>query len=181
MNMGSAKLELFPDAEQAAVIDKTLDCCLMLWNRMIIDEAKLQAEFGRRYIPAPAKYKRELPELKEADSLALGGIHHMLLAMFRAHDYTPRDYPKPGIREHLESYTTYSQAIKSGYTIRVENDRILLPKVGFVPIGQYEDPVTNAHIKSANVAKSNGKYFCTVKYETGSAMTAPTEIEKQSA
>ena len=64
MNGERITVELFPTAEQAERIEKTLECCRELWNRMIEDEERLQEELGRHFIPAPARYKREIPKLK---------------------------------------------------------------------------------------------------------------------
>ena len=162
---GSMRLGLAPTAAQAELIEKTIDCCEMLWNRMIADEAKLQAELGRRLVPTPAKYKREFPELKEVDSLALNGLHHKLLGDFQSFDYNPHDYKKPEPVAKMDSYVTYSKLSKGGFVIRIEEGGIRLPKLGLVPVIQRMELPRDMTIQAVTVLRENGSYFCKIKYE----------------
>lgn len=177
---GSVRIGLAPTAEQAALIEKTMACCAMLWNRTITDEARLQAELGRRLVPTPAKYKREFPELKDVDSLALNGLHHALLRDFRNHDYNPHDNPRPAPVDGLNSYTTYSKQSKGGFMIRIEGGGIRLPKLGLVPIIQSTELPEDMTIQAANVQKEKGSYFCKIKYECHAGQLAAA-VEKQPA
>lgn len=165
MISGTMKVALDPTASQAAMITKTLDCCGMLWNRMIADEAKLRAELGQRFIPTPAKYKRELPQLNEADYEALSGMRHRLLRQFQNHDYNPHDTSKPEPVAQMDSYFTRSKLAKGGFKIRFEDGGIRLPKLGLVPTGLHAELPAGAYIRSAIVEKSDGRFYCTVKYE----------------
>lgn len=165
MSCDSMTIRLMPTAAQGALIEKTIDCCAMLWNRMIADEAKLQKEFWRRYIPTPAKYKREFPELKDVDSMALSRLHHKLLYQFQSHDYNPHDCPKPEPVEQMDSYVTHSKLSKGGFLIRLENGGIRLPKLGVIPLGEYAELPDGGVIESAIVLREQGNYFCRVKIE----------------
>lgn len=176
----SMRIGLAPTAEQAALIDKTMACCGMLWNRMIADEAKLQAELGRRLVPTPAKYKREFPELKDVDSLALNGLHHKLLGELQSHDYNPHDNPKPAPVSEMSGYTTYSKLSKGGFVIRIEDGGIRLPKLGLVPIIQSMEMPAAIMILAANIIRESESYFCKIKYEC-TAEQAAAVIEKQPA
>ena len=180
MSCDSMTIRLMPTAAQGALIEKTIDCCAMLWNRMIADEAKLQKEFGRRYIPTPAKYKRELPELKEVDSMALSGLHHKLLLQFRDHEYNPHDYQEPRPVEGMDSYTTYSRLSKGGVVIRLEEGGIRLPKLGVIPLGEYAELPEGGVIESAVVFREQGAYFCRIKMDIP-AEQPHREMEKQPA
>lgn len=180
MNAGYMTIRLSPTGAQAELMEKTMDCCGRLWNRMIADEARVQNEFGRRLIPTPAKYKREFPELKEVDSLALTGLHHALLGQFQNHDYNPHDYAKPAPVARMESYTTYSKLSKGGFVIRLEDGGIRLPKLGLVPLAQYPQLSEYAVIQSAIVQKENGNFLCKIKYEIAEDQAVPAQ-EKQPA
>lgn len=180
MRYGSMKIGLAPTTAQAELINKTIDCCGMLWNRMIADERKLQAELGRRLIPSPAKYKREFPELKDVDSLALNGLHHKLLGDLQNYDYNPHDNPKPAPVNEMNGYTTYSKLSKGGLVIRIEDGGIRLPKLGLVPIIQSMEWPENMTIQAANVLREDGSYFCKIKYELSTARPAEV-MEKQPA
>ena len=52
------KYRIYPTPEQAALIDKTLDCCRYLWNQMLADEREFYAATDLHYIPVPARYKK---------------------------------------------------------------------------------------------------------------------------
>lgn len=170
---------LLPTAEQAEQIDQSLDCCRMLWNRMVADEAKLQTEMGRHFIPTPAKYKRELPALKQVDSLALAQLHKDLQRAYREHSFNPHDHPKPQPLERLESYTTCCLQSKSGPNIRFEKGGLRLPKLGDVPTGLHPELPEESVIRSAQVGKRDGAYYCTLTYEA--AAEAPAVAVKQPA
>lgn len=182
--MTTMKVTLNPTSAQAELITKTMDCCGMLWNRMISDEAKLQAELGRRFIPTPAKYKRELPVLKEVDSQALNGVHQGLLRQFQSHDYNPHDNPRPEPVSRIDRYFTHSKLAKGGFKIRFENGGIVLPKLGLVPTEIHMELPPGAVISSAIVERSDGKFYCSVKYECGKkaeAAAAAVPLEQQPA
>lgn len=127
-------------------------------------------------IPTSAKYKREFPELKALDSLALSSMHHELLEQFKNHDYNPHDYAKPAPVVQMESYTTHSRLSgklsKAGFVIRLEDGGIRLPKLGLVPLAQYAPLPEYAVIQSAVVSKSDGKFYCKLKYEINEAMVS---------
>lgn len=174
MNGERITVELFPTAEQAERIEKTLECCRELWNRMIEDEERLQEELGRHFIPAPARYKREMPKLKEADSLALAETHRSLSQSFQRNMFNPHDHKKPRKLEELNRYTTFCQQTRYGPTVRFEPGGLKLPKLGAVEAGGRVELPPGAVVKAAEVSKREGRYFCALTCE------AP-EREKESA
>ncbi len=175
MEIVSCEIRLYPKAAQAEQIEKTFACCGDLWNRMIADEAKLQAEMGRHFIPTPAKYKREWTQLKEVDSLALATVHQKLEKAFQEHSFNPHDHPKPERLECVSSYTTYCQQTKYGPTVRFEGAGLRLPKIGLVKTAAHRELPEEAVIKSVCVAKDENGYSCTLVY------TASAALEKQPA
>lgn len=150
---------------------------------MIADEKKLQAEMGRHFLPTPAKYKRELPQLKQVDSLALSSVHKDLEKAYQNHTYNPHDFGEPKPMEHSDSYVTFCQQTKSGPTIRFEEAGLKLPKIGSVKVDLHRELPMGAIIKSAVISKSDGGYFCTLTYEAAlmPAAAAKTVPEKLSA
>lgn len=170
--MSEIKIRLYPTAEQAAGFDKTFDCCRLLWNRMIADEGKLRAELGKHFIPTPAKYKREIPALKEVDSLALATVHQKLERAFQDHAFNSHDHPEPTTVAETASYTTFCQQTKYGPTIRFEEGGLKLPKIGSVKVELHRELPLGARIKSAVVSKSEEGYFCTLAYEAAAMPAA---------
>lgn len=163
-HMRKLVIQLRPTAGQAELIDQSLECCLMLWNRMIADEAKLRAELGRHFIPTPAKYKREIPALKQIDSLALSQLHKNLERAYRDHIFNPHDNPEPRPLESLHTYTTCCLQSKSGPSIRFEGGALRLPKLGSVPTALGQELPEGSVLRSAEVGKKDGVYFCTLTY-----------------
>lgn len=174
--MSELKIRLQPTAEQAAGFEKTFDCCRFLWNRMITDEEKLRAEMGQHFIPTPAKYKREIPALKEVDSLALSTLHQELERAFRNHIFNAHDHPRPGPLAQVESYTTFCQQTKYGPTIRFEEAGLRLPKIGSVKVELHRELPPGAKVKSAVISKAGESYFCTLTYE---AAAMPAALAKE--
>lgn len=163
---------LLPTAEQAELIEQALDCCRALWNRMVADEAKLQAELGRHFIPTPAKYKREMPTLRQVDSLALAQLHKDLERAYWEHSCNPHDHPKPGPLDRMESYTTCCLQSKYGPNIRFERGALRLPKLGAVATALHQELPEGSVIRSAAVGKGADGYFCTLTYEAAAQAAA---------
>ncbi len=164
--MGEIRIGLAPTDAQAELLEKTFSCCQFLWNRMIADEQKLQAELGRHFIPTPARYKRETPALKEVDSLALASLHQSLKKAFQDHQYNPHDYPRPETLASLNSYTTYCQQTRSGPTIWLDEGVLRLPKLGAVKARLHEPLPRGAAVRSAVVSRTASGYECRLFFET---------------
>ena len=163
------KLRVYPTAEQAAQIDHTFDCCRFLWNQMLADEQEFYAATGEHFIPAPARYKKDFPFLKEADSLALSSVHQNLRRAFQKFFDQPEHYRYPVFKRQKDargSYTTYCQYFKSGPTVYLTDEGIRLPKIGILRANFHRKPLHWWTLKSATVSKTaTGKYFCSLLYE----------------
>lgn len=123
----------------------------------------------------PARYKKQYPFLKEVDSLALANVEMHLQAAYKNcyqdHNSEP---PKFKSKHHSrKSYTTNCQIPfskkRNAYgrpTIRVENGRIHLPKVGDLKAVLHRGPDDTWTLKSATVSEdSAGNYYVSVLYE----------------
>ena len=161
------KVRLSPTAEQAALFDKTFDCCRYIWNRILADHEEFYAATGVHFLPTPAKYKKEAPFLKEVDSLALATAHQNLRGAFQRFFDDPGQFGYPVFKKKKDrknSYTTYrSTQANTLYTTR---DGIRLPKVGIVRAVFHRRPLHWWTLKSATVSKTpTGKYFCSLTFE----------------
>lgn len=176
------KLRVYPTAEQAAQIDKTFDCCRFLWNQMLSDEQEFYAATGEHFIPAPARYKKDFPFLKEADSLALASVHQNLRRAFQKFFDQPGNYRYPVFKRRNNacgSYTTYCQYFKSGPTVYLTDEGIRLPKLGILRANFHRKPLHWWTLKSATISKSaTGKYFCSILYEFEEEIPEPVIPEK---
>lgn len=166
------KVRLCPTPEQAAVIDKTIDCCRYLWNEMLSDEQEFYYATGQHYIPTPAKYKKSAPFLKEADSQALAAVHTNLRQTFQAFFDDPEKNAYPAFKrkkERRNTYRTYcnhSPLYRGGASIRIEGEGIVLPKLKWVRARLHRKPFHWWKLVYATVSRTaSGKYDCSLLYE----------------
>lgn len=165
----AVKVRIYPDAIQAALLDKTFDCCRFLWNQMLADEQEFYAATDTHFIPTPAKYKNEFPFLKDVDSSALATVHQNLRRAFRKFFDHPKQYGYPAFKRKKNadnSYTTYCQYFPSGPNVYVTDSGIRLPKLGIISAKFHRKPLHWWKLKSATLRKTTtGKYFCSLLYE----------------
>lgn len=173
--MSVLQIRLCPNEAQAAQMEKTFSCCLLLRNRMLLDREKLLAELGRHFIPNPARYKREIPALKEADSLALGAVHTELENAFRQHSYNPHDYKKPEPAEECLCYTTFCQQTSAGPTIRFTGGGLKLPKLGVVSTEPHRELPEGSAVRSAQIFREDGAYYCRLTYQAAKTQVKAAE------
>ena len=170
------KYRLYPTTEQIIMFAKTFGCCRKVYNLMLADKIESYKSTGRFASVTPAKYKKEYPYLKEIDSLALANKQLDLQEAFRNYFSKSRKkkngFPKFKSAKHSrKSYTTNCQYPKPSNnlkqpTIRLEKNRINLPKVGMVKINIHRMPKSDWILKSVTVSEeSNGKYYASVLFE----------------
>ena len=167
---------LYPNKEQAELINKTIGCCRFIYNYFLDDKIKEYKIAGKsksaydqiKLIPSLSKEK---PWLKEVDSCALrNSIFNLEDAYKRFYDGS--GYPKFKAKSVHESYKTNN--IKNSYKgnnynsikLDLKNKTITLPKLKEVKIRGYRNrKVMLGEIKSAVVKKDAGKYYVSVLIE----------------
>ena len=99
----------------------------------------------------PAQYKKAYPYLKEVDSLALANVQlHLQTAYKNFFRDKKTGFPKFKSAKHCrKSYTTNCQ----NGSIRIENDRIRIPKAGYVKAVLHRLPEKDWKIKSATISQ----------------------------
>ena len=158
------KCRLYPNNEQKIMLAKTFGCCRKVYNLMLNDKINYYEKNNKMLNNTPAQYKADYPYLKEIDSLALANVQ---LNLERAYKNFFRDkkigFPKyKSAKNKRQSYTTNLVA----NNIRIENNKIKLPKIGFVKLKLHKKPDTSWKLKSATVSKEgNGNYYVSVLYE----------------
>ena len=65
------KYRLYPNKEQESFFARCFGCVRFVYNRMLAEKQEYYKKTGKSLRLTPAKYKKEFPWLKEADSLAL--------------------------------------------------------------------------------------------------------------
>lgn len=170
------KYRIYPTAEQAVFFAKTFGCCRKVYNLMLSDKIESYNTTGKFVSVTPAKYKKDYPFLKEVDSLALANVQMNLQTAF-ANCFDKRrklrnGFPKYKSSKHSrKSYTTNCQYPKSSNklkrpTIRLEDNKIILPKAGAVKVKLHRQPESDWILKSVTISQdSDGKFYASVLFE----------------
>jgi putative transposase len=174
------KFRLMPNKTQANLIERTIGCARFIYNCMLADKIKHYNNTKLSLNNTPAQYKNEFEFLKEVDSLALSNAQMNLESAYnnffrRVKQGKKEGFPKFKSKKKCSwSYTTNNQKD----SIRIENNKIKLPKIGFVKLIQHKG-ISNDHIiKSVTISKKRtNKYYISilVEYET---QVVKKDIEK---
>ena len=160
------KVRLYPNKAQRCLIDQTLGCCRLIYNKGL---EKRQKDYKRGKktgyyqtckMAAGLKKTKKYEFLKDVDSVALQTSLYDLdrgyKGFFEKRANHPKFQPK---HSHRQSYRT----LNINNNIRIEGKHVRLPKIGFVKIRQ---TVKNANILYVTVEKTpSGKYFAAITVE----------------
>lgn len=166
------KFRIYPNIAQSNLIDRTIGCARFIYNIILSDKINYYKDTKQMLYNTPAQYKNEFEFLKEVDSLALSNaqinLENAYKNFFRRIKQGVKGIGFPKFKSKKKcswSYTTNNQ----NESIRIENDKIKLPKVGFVKIKQHRILPENCIIKSVTISKTRtNKYYVSilVEYET---------------
>ena len=158
------KYRLHPTKEQIDMFVKTFGCCRKVWNLMLEDKIAYYNQTGKVLNTTPSMYKKDHPYLKEVDSLALANVQLHLQAAYKNFFRTESiRFPRfKSIKYSKKSYTTNNQ----NGSIRIEGNKIRLPRIGFVKAVIHRMPNEDWKLKSATIAETDeGKYYASLLFE----------------
>ena len=167
------KYRIYPNKEQEEFFAKTFGCCRFVWNKML--EEKLSAYRNRKTISqtTPAKYKKDFPFLREADSLALANVQLQLEKAFKNHFKNPKSFGLPQLKrkKYKQSYTTNNVNMNSSIIVDFEKGLLYLPKIKKLKtkkgIKIKLHRTFEGRIKSVTVSKTkDGEYYVSILVET---------------
>ena len=123
------RVRIYPNKEQAILINKTIGCCRFVYNRMLDDRKYHYDQVGKDVQITPANYKHDYPWLKEVDSL--GDCHKLSI-----HHYGAINLCSDG-RAYRPSRYTWSREQLCTITMKSKSDCSVSSKVlkGLKPIG----------------------------------------------
>ena len=160
------KYRLLPTKEQAVLINKTVGCARLVYNSMLIDY-KEQLDNGLKPKLKEVTYFKEIYDfLKEVDSLALANAKLHLQAAFKSFFDSKKGKRKgkkvrfPKKHKKSKSKLSYTTNNQNG-TVRLENGKLKLPKLGFVDIilhRELEGNITSCTIEQTR----DGKYYASI-------------------
>ena len=169
------KYRILPSREQAVLINKTVGCARFVYNGLLEDYTNQLSRGEKPTLKEVTFLKQESDFLKEVDSLALANAKQHLRSALDAF-FKSRSGKRQGKRvgfpkKHKKSkcklrYTTNNQH----GTVRLENGKLKLPKVGFVEIVLHRPLVGD--ITSCTVEQTrDGKYYVSLSVELDSYKT----------
>ena len=158
------RYRICPDKEQEVMLKKTFGCCRFVYNRMLSDKKEAYEKTGKTPRITPAGYKKEYEWLKEVDSLALANVQlHLEAAYRRFFDKTTNRYPR--FKSRRDSRQSYTTNMVNG-NIRIEGDRLRLPKAGKVKIRLHREAPRDWKLKSVTISReASGEYYASILYE----------------
>lgn len=157
------KFRLYPNAKQELLINKTLGCVRLIHNSLLDDKIahfkKTKTDLAKSY----SSYRGVYPWLSEVDSTALRNAQKNLDISFnRFMKGNLKAFPKHK-RKHY-SKASYKISNKQG-RIRIEGNKLRMPKVGYVTIKKHREPPCNSALTFLTITKtSTNKYYASIVY-----------------
>ena len=158
------KLRIYPNNKQTILINKTLGCCIYVYNKGLAlrkdnHDKGLPATFNETCrMLTRMKNNEDTAFLKEADSVALVQALKNLDAAYSNFFKKRAKYPKFKSKySHNQSYHTIYQK----NNIRFDGNKIKLPKLGWVKVKKSFDMI--GHIHSCTIRRiPSGNYYISV-------------------
>lgn len=159
------KFRLLPTKEQESFFVNNFGCARFVWNQMLDYSTKYYEEHKKSGTISAAALKKQNPWLKEADSLGLDIISIFMKRAFQAFFAKRSSYPRfKSKKDTRQSYTT--RQMRGSNTIRIVNDAIKLPKVGYVKLIKHREFKAGEFIKNCTISLSAaGKYYVSIIVE----------------
>ena len=163
MNKGY-KYRIYPNKKQKALIDKTIGCSRFVYN-YILGKAIEYYELNKKSmkLSIETEMKKEFEWLKDCDSIALQQSRIDLDTAYK-NFFRDKSVGFPKFKTKRKSNHSYRTVNQKG-TIRIEENKIKLPKLGFVNIKLHRHLPTDSKICSAAISEKNGKYYVSVLVE----------------
>ncbi|GAK10434.1 IS200/IS605 family element RNA-guided endonuclease TnpB [Geomicrobium sp. JCM 19039] len=164
------QFRLYPNLKQQEQIAQTIGCCRFVYNHFRASWEHTYTETGKGLTykacaNALPLLKGDVPFLKDVDSTALQKSVWSLADAYRRFYAKLGKYPRfKSKRNPVQSYTTAIQGKAQVFTNTVTNNRIKLPKLGWVKIRGSR--VIEGRIIAATITrKASGRYLVSLKVE----------------
>ncbi|MBQ5921118.1 MAG: transposase, partial [Selenomonadaceae bacterium] len=159
------RYRLYPTTEQRIMFEKTFGCARFIYNKMLGDRLEYYKETGKKLNNTPAQYKEDFPWLKEVDSLALANAQMNLNKAYNNFWSNRKHFGKPRFKSKKAGCASYSTNNQKG-SVRIEGNRIKLPKIGWVKLCLHRPLMDNSTIKTVTISRTpTGKYYVSILVE----------------
>ena len=137
------KYRIYPNNSQQVLIHKTFGCVRKMWNSLL---AQSLDNDNKHYLPKDKRTKKQytIPQIKqeygymyEVDALSFANVGQNLRRAWSNHfrKNSPSGAPHFKKKRYAQSYQTNNLISKKGTdSIRIEGNRVKLPKLGYVRI-----------------------------------------------
>jgi putative transposase len=169
------KYRVYPNNQQEKLIHKTFGCARFVYNQILGKAKEIYEIEKKNKIITPATLKKEFEFLKEVDSLALANAQLNVRTSFTNFFKKRAKFPKfKSKKNSRKSYTTNNV----NNSIRVENKKLKLPKLGLVKIKLHRPISENYKIKAVTLSQEpNGAYYVSILTEF-EADIKPVPVDK---
>lgn len=163
------KYRLLPTEEQAVLINKTVGCARKVYNSLLEDYKEQLNRQEKPKLKEVSFLKESLEYLKEVDSLSLANAKQHLMAALKNFFDSKKNKRRgkkcafPKKHKKSKSKLRYTTNNQHG-TVRLEGNRLKLPKVGFVEIVLHrplEGDITSCTVEQTR----DGKYYVSISVE----------------
>lgn len=156
------RYRLYPTAEQKIMFAKTFGCVRFIYNKMLGDRLDYYKETGKKLNNTPAQYKEDFPWLKEVDSLALANAQMNLNKAYNNFFRNRKHFGKPHFKSKKTGHCSYSTNNQKG-SVRLEGNKVKLPKVGWVKLCLHRPLMKNNTIKTVTISRTpSGKFYISI-------------------
>lgn len=158
------KFRLYPNNEQKVFFEKTFGCVRFIYNKMLADKIDYYKQESKMLYNGYAQYKIKFPWLKEVDSRALANSQMNLKRAYENFFRNPSTgFPK--FKSKKTSRKSYTTNFCNG-NIKIVNNSIRLPKIGFVKAKISRQIPDDWKLKSVTISKTpTNKYYASVLFE----------------
>lgn len=167
----SFKYRIYPTSEQCIYFTKCFGSVRFLWNKMLSERKELYETYKDDKIAlktnSPKTYtewKKEYEWLYEIDSCALANTQMQIKAAYINFSRN-KDFGVPKFKCKKTSRRSYTTNNIRG-TVRIENGKLKLPKIGWVKIKLHRQIPSEYKIKGATISQEpSGKYYASILTE----------------
>lgn len=166
MNRGF-KFLIQPTKDQQQKFINTFGCCRFVWNKILNDKQEAYKQ-GIKFNKTLAQYKTEFPFLKDVDSLALNATANHLNLAYKNFFEKRAKFPKFKSKKHFkQTYTTNNLygSINSKGSIQIKDNKIKIPKVGWVKIKMHRQLPKDYEIKHIIISYYSGKFYISINIQ----------------
>ena len=160
------KFRLVPNKQQQILLTKNLGCCRFLYNQMLSEKQEKYKNSDTSKTKTEKQYKEDFEFLKEAESSSLQQARIDLTQAYKNFFRKIKQKQKTSLKFKSRRNPKQSfRIINNNSNIRVEENYIKLPKIGFVKFKKSRE--VTGKIKSVTVSKNIlNRYYISVLCET---------------